>query len=799
MIRVILIFCVWSTPFLFAQTQPSTPAPTPQTAAPQPLTQSSFLPKNLGANINTTYDEINPVISPDGKTLFFTRVNHPENFYGEYDSEDIWYSELQPNGEWSVAKRLENLNLARYNSVLSISQEGKTLLLNGIFNKKGNFFRKRGLSFSYLTDQGWSPPSRVYVQGLSRINRGAKSNTTLSFDGEYMILSLSKKYNSEKTDLFVTAKINDSYWTKPKRIKSLKTKYNEDAPFLSSDNRVLYFSSNRSGNYNIYKTKRISEEWDTWTMPVQLSDTINSTAWESYFKTNEKGSWAYFSSTAKTMGNSDLYKVKLFEENPYVVINGLVINRNTNKPLKKGVTYTIFANNTPADSVKINPDSSNYKVTLPLGARYKIVAKIPNYISKEEIIDVSNEEEFTAIKKDLKVEPLPYVLVRGKALVNNTFDLIPQSARPKIAIDRVPIDSIRIDPNTGDYSVRLPHGKAYRLQVSATRMEPVPSLLDLTYVDEYQELVVNLFAEKEKLVIVSGRIIDKKTGSVLAPRSKIQIDVVGAAASAMIARLDSLTNQYELNLPPNASYMIGANAPGYYPVSEALELANQGGTRVYKDLYLVPEELSQMATMSGRVMNKKTEQPFPPMAQIQVGVTGSTTMVAKIDSLTARYELKLPLGANYTIGARAPKFYPVYETVDLVAEKNNINIEKDLYLVPVEVGQSIRLNNIFFQSGKAILKPESFSELNRVVEFMAGSPTIKIEISGHTDNVGSDVLNLNLSNARAKAVADYLIRKGIASDRIQSKGYGMTKPVASNATADGRAQNRRVEFVILDD
>jgi OOP family OmpA-OmpF porin len=119
-------------------------------------------------------------------------------------------------------------------------------------------------------------------------------------------------------------------------------------------------------------------------------------------------------------------------------------------------------------------------------------------------------------------------------------------------------------------------------------------------------------------------------------------------------------------------------------------------------------------------------------------------------------------------------------------------------MFPIEVGQSIRLNNIFFETAKAVLKRESFPELDRVIDFLTQNSEIKIEIAGHTDNVGKVASNQKLSLARAKSVAAYLASKGIATDRIVSKGYGSSKPVAPNKTAAGKAQNRRVEFTILD-
>ena len=112
-------------------------------------------------------------------------------------------------------------------------------------------------------------------------------------------------------------------------------------------------------------------------------------------------------------------------------------------------------------------------------------------------------------------------------------------------------------------------------------------------------------------------------------------------------------------------------------------------------------------------------------------------------------------------------------------------------------GQTIRLNNLFFDFGKSDLRKESYSELNRTVALMKQYPTMTIEISGHTDNIGSDVDNQLLSENRAKAVLNYLESKGITAGRIKSKGYGKTKPVSTNDTEEGRQQNRRVDFTII--
>jgi outer membrane protein OmpA-like peptidoglycan-associated protein len=110
---------------------------------------------------------------------------------------------------------------------------------------------------------------------------------------------------------------------------------------------------------------------------------------------------------------------------------------------------------------------------------------------------------------------------------------------------------------------------------------------------------------------------------------------------------------------------------------------------------------------------------------------------------------------------------------------------------------SVRINNIFFEYDKAILKPESFPELNRLVKMLKGIPGIKVEINGHTDNIGSADYNIELSEKRALSVINYLKENGLQDIEFIAKGYGKTVPVATNDTDEGRAQNRRVEFRII--
>ncbi|OGU54760.1 MAG: hypothetical protein A2V66_08295 [Ignavibacteria bacterium RBG_13_36_8] len=128
-----------------------------------------------------------------------------------------------------------------------------------------------------------------------------------------------------------------------------------------------------------------------------------------------------------------------------------------------------------------------------------------------------------------------------------------------------------------------------------------------------------------------------------------------------------------------------------------------------------------------------------------------------------------------------------------IAVYKELNLETE----PIEVGKTIQLNNVFFEFNKAGILPESKPELDKVVSFLKNHSTVEIELSGHTDNIGSDAYNLQLSQKRAESVKAYLTASGIKVSRLKAKGYGESRPIATNDTEYGREQNRRVEFTIL--
>lgn len=203
--------------------------------------------------------------------------------------------------------------------------------------------------------------------------------------------------------------------------------------------------------------------------------------------------------------------------------------------------------------------------------------------------------------------------------------------------------------------------------------------------------------------------------------------------------------------------------------------------------------------MSGRVIDSKTNKEIPGARIFFENLTTGTEVgFAHSNPSNGNYQIVLPSGSNYGYLAAMEGYISINDNVDLTNLKVYTEYRKDLYLTPIEVGQVIIINNVFFDFDKYELKKESFPELNRIVALLKKNTTMKIEIAANTDNVGTEQYNDKLSIKRAEAVQAYLILKsGVDKSNIVMKHYGESNPAASNATVKGRQLNRRVEFKIL--
>lgn len=204
-----------------------------------------------------------------------------------------------------------------------------------------------------------------------------------------------------------------------------------------------------------------------------------------------------------------------------------------------------------------------------------------------------------------------------------------------------------------------------------------------------------------------------------------------------------------------------------------------------------------LTVFKGITIDALTDKPVEAQIEITDNKTGQIIEEFTTNSATGKFLLSLTAGKNYGIAVKADGYLFHSENFDIPNDSEYNLVDKTIKLKNIAIGSKIALRNIFFDVGRATLRSESNAELDRLVKLLKDVPSLKVEISGHTDNTGSASLNDKLSQDRADAVVNYLKGKGIAANRLTSKGYGSNQPVASNNNAQGRQENRRTEFEII--
>jgi outer membrane protein OmpA-like peptidoglycan-associated protein len=371
----------------------------------------SIKKKNLGTTLNSKYSDIAPVISPDGQTLYFGREGHPSNA-GSNKNYDVWFSNRNSDGTWGAAQRMGwPINNDGDNLVISVTPDGNSLLLEGLYGSNGSFLGDEGISVSNRTISGWSVPKKIIIQDFYNLNE--YESYCPSVDRRVLLMSLERNDSYGLKDLYVSFKQPNGEYGKPLNMgPDINTYQNEGTPFIAPDNKTLYFYSYGHAGYgsaDIFVSKRLDESWTKWSKPQNLGPTINSDDWDTYYSISAKGDYAYLVSSRNSFGYEDIFEIKLSEKSrpePVVLVYGRVMDYKTKKPIGVDIVYEDILSGEKRGDARSNPANGNYKIILPYGKAYGFRAEAERYIAISEQIDLSKISSYQELKKDLYLVPI---------------------------------------------------------------------------------------------------------------------------------------------------------------------------------------------------------------------------------------------------------------------------------------------------------------------------------------------------------------------------------------------------------
>lgn len=640
----------------------------------------NFTPRNLGVNINTSYPETKPIISPDGKILYFARQNYPGNFDGNRDEQDIYVSYFV-NGQWQQAMNIgAPLNDKYPNGISAIAEDGKAALVLNAYNEYGDV--SEGASVSRKQGNSWSTPQMINIQEFYNLNQYI--DYFLANNERTLLLAIEQDDAYGDQDLYVSFRIDDRNWSKPINLgSSINSPSPEFSPFLAADDKTLFFASYRKdgfGDSDIYYSKRLDDTWTKWSTPENLGSDVNSSAFEAYYSIAASGTDAYFVTTKGSIDESkDIYQMVLpykFRPDPVLLLNGKVINEANMQTLDATIQLTNLTANDKSQQIESNA-SNGFTSILPKGPVFLYLPQKEGFIGVLNFKDLSKLEAYQEL--------------------NETLSLVPITTGAKVPAHQITFVAGQATFRPDAY---------FELDRFATLLKQYP---------------------------------------------------------AMQLKVTAHTAQYDQG--DRLSYDRAATIAGYF-----------AGKGIHEDRVIVE------GVGNSKPFTNTVKPSLKPGIDINERVT--------FEIVSMNWEKPAPLDSDGD---------GVIDIEDDCAGLAGVPENNGCPEISEETKEVLKeaLTGIEFESAKDVIRPQSFTILDKVVQVMLQNPDYLLKISGHTDSQGDDDTNLILSHKRAQATKKYLVDHGIAVERLDAVGYGETKPIESNDTAEGRATNRRVEFEIV--
>ncbi|MBN8578903.1 MAG: OmpA family protein [Cytophagales bacterium] len=383
--------------------------------------EKGLVKENLGPMVNSIYDDLGPIITADGRTIYFGRENAPENLGGKADGEDIYMTTSTDGLTWSKAKNMGALiNTTETNNLAAVSADNNLLM----------FCRNDGFQVRKRTKGGWSEPEYLNVRFA---NEAKTMEANLAADGKAILftaklpqnLFYKKSDENLEKDIYITVLDGAGKWSAPTNLgKQINTAGDELSPFLAADGRTLYFATNGRpgyGSYDIFMSKRTGESWTEWTEPVNLGPEINTNSFDAYYTLSAAADYAIMVSDRNSIGASDLVRIKLpqaVKPDPVVLVLGRTLNAKTQQPVSANIYFEDLAQRKEVGEARSDPSTGTYRVTLSKGKNYGIRAEAKGFLSVNENFELASVIEYQEVTKNLLLVPIE---VGESIMLNNIF------------------------------------------------------------------------------------------------------------------------------------------------------------------------------------------------------------------------------------------------------------------------------------------------------------------------------------------------------------------------------------------
>lgn len=715
---------------------------------------------NLGVNVNSEFSEYSPVVKKDESMLIYT-ARRPSTtggkvFNDDKHFEDIYISLSNQNAKtWTSAVKIDSskvftntkINTKWHDAVISFSDNEEKLFI----------YRQNHVWVSESKNGAWTNPIKL---GKEINSKGHEPSIFLTHDERSMFVVSNRKEGFGGRDIYWTHKDGSGNWRALKNLgPSINTKYDEDAPYFMRDGKTLFFSSNghtTMGGYDVFKSVLQSDS--TWSVPENLGVPINSSGDDIYYVPSDNLTYAYHSSSRKGgLGDMDIYRIQLTCENlPNTEIKGRVFAGIGRTPVGGFVRITA-SDGVNLGDYPIDPETGKYILVLPPDKEYTLEVHTPNSIWEQ----TRPHRETVFVPKQCEPFAL-YQEVYFKHLQTSSEKSFAQEATFHNAL-------FNIADSAANY---------YKITGQGSGIKPLEETEGIQGQIRYND-ILNAKNIEVYLMNSQGKIV-----------RSTRTDNDGNYAFNDLNSQEIYTIGYNISELKNQYFGLNSNSDDIDLVLKGqLNRLTSMGTKISP----VADDFEIYLLTDNKMISRATSTKS---GIYQFDADDSGLDVKKLNSVkNITYDLSQD-GMDYAISA-------YIRTHNI---KSNSNYTEIIDLIQMDTtgidapSSLLAFENIYFDFDKFFLRDKSKDVLEKIYNYLASNPNIKVQMDGHTDWIGSDEYNMALSKNRANSSYNYLVTRGISPNRIERKWFGESKPTAPNAkqdggdNPDGRQLNRRVEF-----